>query len=269
MSRSSFLASVLCLLLLSPVTGNCQSSTAFEWPDGAVAAVSLTFDDARPSQVLKGTALLDRFEAKGTFYVVPDAVEDQLAGWQAAVAAGHEIGNHSMVHPCSGNFLWARDKALEQYSLDGMRAELEQANKKLQELLGVTPVSFAYPCGQSFVGRGRTTQSYVPVIADMFTSGRGWLDEAASDPAYVDMAQLTGIEMDGKTFEEVLVVLDQAKVDGGWVVLSGHEMDEGGRQTTRLDMLEKLIPYLQDPANGFWLDTVEEIAGYVIEARGE
>lgn len=270
MSRSSFLASVCCLLLLFPATGNCrQSSTAFEWPDGAVAAVSLTFDDARPSQVLKGTALLDRFGAKGTFYVLPGAVADQLTGWKAAVAAGHEIGNHSMVHPCSGNFLWARDKALEQYSLADMRAELEQANKKLHELLGVTPVSFAYPCGQSFVGRGRATRSYVPVVADLFTSGRGWLDEAASDPAYVDMAQLTGIEMDGKTFEEVLVVLDQAKADGGWVVLSGHEMDEGGRQTTRLDMLEKLIPYLQDPANGFWLDTVEEIAGYVIEARGE
>lgn len=245
----------------------CQTVAPFEWPDEAKAAVSLTFDDARPSQVLKGTAVLDHFDAKATFYVVPDAVEDQLAGWKAAVAAGHEIGNHSMVHPCSGNFLWAREKALEEYSLADMRAELEQANAKLNELLGVTPVSFAYPCGQSFVGRGRQTQSYVPVIADLFASGRGWLDEAASDPAYVDMAQLTGIEMDGKSFEEVLVILEQAKADGGWVVLSGHEMDNAGRQTTQLAMLEKLIPYLQDPANGFWLDTVGEIAGYVLENR--
>lgn len=267
MSRFPFLASVFFLLLLFPVTSNCQPSASFEWPNGSVAAVSLTFDDARPSQVLKGTALLDRFGAKGTFYVVPSAVEDQLAGWKAAVSAGHEIGNHSLIHPCSGNFLWSRDRALELYSLADMRAELEQANVKLNELLGVTPVSFAYPCGQTFVGRGRTTQSYVPVIADMFTSGRGWLDEAASDPAYVDMAQLTGLEMDGKTFEEVLVMLKQAKTDGGWVVLSGHEMNDGGRQTTRLDMLEKLIPYLQDPANGFWLGTVEEIAGYVINNR--
>ncbi|MFK7846758.1 MAG: polysaccharide deacetylase family protein [Rhodothermales bacterium] len=266
MLRSWLLASVLSLLLY-PATGLCQTATPFEWPDEAKAAVSLTFDDARPSQVLKGTAVLDHFGAKATFYVVPDAVNDQLAGWKAAVAAGHEIGNHSMVHPCSGNFLWARDRALEKYSLSDMRAELEQANARLKELLGVTPVSFAYPCGQSFVGRGQQTQSYVPVIADLFVSGRGWLDEAASDPAYVDMAQLTGIEMDGKTFEEVLAILDQAKADGGWVVLSGHEMDNAGRQTTRLTMLEKLVPYLQDPANGFWLDTVGEIAGYVIENR--
>ncbi len=239
----------------------------FAWPDGSKAAVSLTFDDARSSQVEKGTALLDRFGAKATFYVVPDAVEHHLAGWKKAVEAGHEIANHSLVHPCSGNFVWARDKALENYTLDTMRAELEAANQKLNALLGVTPVSFAYPCGQKTVGRGRQTQSYVPIIAEMFTSGRGWRDEAASDPGYVDLAQLTGVEMDGMSFEEVLELLEQAKAGGFWIVLSGHEMDTAGPQTTRLDMLEQLIPYLQDPDNGFWLGTVEEIAEYVAANR--
>lgn len=239
----------------------------FVWPDNAKAAVSLSFDDARSSQVEKGTALLDRFGAKATFYVVPNAVESHLAGWKAAVAAGHEIANHSLVHPCSGNFRWSRNRALETYTLDAMREELQAANRRLQALLGVTPVSFAYPCGQKTVGRGRHTQSYVPLVAELFTSGRGWRDEAASDPAYVDMAQLTGIEVDGLSFEEVLVLLEQAREEGSWIILSGHEMDAGGPQTTRLDMLEQLVPYLQDPANGFWLGTVEEIAAYVRKNR--
>ena len=256
---------LLILLCFCLWTGESFSQDEpFTWPDGAKAAVSLSFDDARYSQVEKGTALLDRYGAKATFYVVPGAVEERLEGWKAAVAAGHEIGNHSMRHPCSGNFLWARDKALETYTLDAMHSELAMANKRIAELLGVTPVSFAYPCGQSFVGRGTQTQSYVPVIAEMFTSGRGWLDEAASDPAYVDLAQLTGVEMDGKSFEEVLVLLEQARADGLWLVLAGHEMDTGGPQTTRLAMLEQLIPYLQDPANGFWLGTVGEVADYVL-----
>ena len=257
----------LVFLSLHAKTILSQSAEQFTWPDGASAAVSLTFDDARYSQVELGTALLERFDAKATFYVVPGAVEDRLAGWQAAVAAGHEIGNHSLMHPCSGNFLWAREKALETYSLFDMRLELEEANARLFKLLGVTPVSFAYPCGQTFVGRGKQTKSYVPVVADLFKSGRGWLDEAASDPSYVDLAQLTGVEMDGKTFEEVLVLLNQAKADGLWLVLSGHEMDSGGRQTTRLEMLEKLIPYLQDPANGYWLGTVGEVTDYVLLNR--
>lgn len=240
---------------------------SFSWPAGTRAAVSLTFDDARYSQVDKGTALLDRFDAKATFYVVPGAVAERLDGWKNAVANGHEIANHSVVHPCSGNFLWARDKALESYSLESMRAELAQANEELHNLLGVTPETFAYPCGQTFVGRGRQTQSYVPLIAEMFASGRGWMDEAANDPGFVDMAQLTGVEMDGKSYEEVKILVDQAREDGLWIVLAGHEMDDGGRQTTHLDMLESLIPYLQDPANGFWLGTVKEIGEYVLEHR--
>ncbi len=264
---SSIFTILLVFVFLGPTTGFSQSPPPFEWPEGARAAVSLTFDDARHSQVDKGTALLNRFDVKATFYVVPGAVEERLEGWKAAVAAGHEIANHSLVHPCSGNFLWSRDRALERYTLEAMRNELVQANARLNELLGVRPVSFAYPCGQKFIGRGRQTTSYVPLVAELFTSGRGWLDEAASDPAYVDLAQLTGIEMDGKTFEEVVVLLDQAKADGLWIVLSGHERDTDGRQTTRLGMLEKLIPYLQDPANGFWLGTVEEIADFVVANR--
>ena len=239
------------------------ASNRFAWPQGRQAAVSLTFDDARPSQVDKGTALLDRFGAKATFYVIPGAVEERLEGWKAAVAAGHEIGNHSLVHPCSGNFLWSRDRALETYTLDGMREELIAASRRIEALLGVTPVSFAYPCGQTTVGRGVDTRSYVPLVAELFTSGRGWLDEAPNDPSYVDLAQITGMEMDGKTFEEILPLLESARTDGLWLVLAGHEMDDAGRQTTRLSMLEALIPYLQDPTNGFWFATVGEVAAYV------
>ena len=64
---------------------------SFSWPEGKQAALSLSFDDARPSQVDAGTALLDRLGTKVTFYVVPSRVEARLAGWKAAVASGHEI----------------------------------------------------------------------------------------------------------------------------------------------------------------------------------
>ena len=255
---------IACIL---PTTMFAQEENQFSWPNGALAAVSLTFDDARHSQVEGGTALLDKFGAKATFYVLPGEVEQRLPGWKAAVEAGHEIGNHSMMHPCSGNFTWARDNALEGYSLDKMRSELKQANEELNRLLGVTPVSFAYPCGQTFIGRGTSTQSYVPVIAELFTTGRGWLDEAPNDPGYVDMAQITGMSMDGKSFEEVVEMLDQAREAGAWLVLAGHEMGGAPPLNTSLEMLEELIPYLQDPRNGFWLDTVGEVAQYVNQYR--
>ena len=193
----------------------------------------------------------------------PAAVERKLQGWKQVVANGHEIGNHSLNHPCSGNFPWALADPLEDYSIKKMRDELIEANEKIQNLLGVQCKVFAYPCGQTFVGRGKKTKSYVPVIADLFLTGRGWLDESPNDPQFCDFAQLTGIESDGKDFEQILPLIESAKKHSRWLVLAGHEMNESGAQTTRLSMLKKLLEYAQDPSHGVWIAPVGTVAKYV------
>ncbi len=236
---------------------------ATAWPDGARMALSLSFDDGRESQVTQGLPVFARHGAKVTLYVVPSAVGGALEGWKLAAAAGHEIGNHSLTHSCSGNFSFARKKALEDHSVARMRQELTAANARIAALLGVTPRTFAYPCGQTFVGRGRATQSYVPVVAELFLAGRGWMDEAANDPSYVDLAQTTGVEMDGKDFEQIRPLLDEGRKVGAWLVLAGHEIGVSGRQTTRVAMLDQLLAYAGDPANGIWVATVAEAAELV------
>ncbi|MBD0350807.1 MAG: polysaccharide deacetylase family protein [Flavisolibacter sp.] len=267
LNRSSKIFITVIVLLLSKVMAAQQVKSTFQWPAGKQFAVSLTFDDARISQVEAGTELLDRYGVKATFYVVPSGVKQRLEGWKKAVASGHEIGNHSLNHPCTGNFSWARQKALEDYTLKKMRYELLSANDSIQQWLGVTPQQFAYPCGQTFIGRGRNTKSYVPLVAKLFVTGRGWLSEGPNDPVFCDFAQLTGMEMDGKDFEQILPLLQQAKASGQWLVLAGHEMGDSGTQTTRLTMLKKLIEYAQDPANGIWIAPVGTVAKYIQEQR--
>lgn len=253
------------LLSLLSMVGQAQQ---VEWPAGKKAALSLSFDDARLSNVDVGLPLFSEEDVQVTFYVVPSAMKERLQGWKDLVAAGHELGNHTLLHPCSGNFAWARDKALENYNLTSMRTELEEASVQIEALTGVKPVSFAYSCGQTYVGRGKETQSYVPLIADLFQSGRGWMDEVPNDPVFVDMAQLQGIEMDGKDFEnEIKPILESAVKNGDWVVLAGHEIGEDGRQTTRVDMLKELIAYVKKPENGIWLAPVGEIAEHVEKER--
>ena len=245
-----------------------QAPHASSWPGGARMALSLSFDDGRESQVTQGLPVFTRHAAKATFFVVPSAVERSLDGWKRVAAAGHEIGNHSLTHSCSGNFAFSRQKALEEKSLDAMRQELVEANRRIASLLGVPPPrTFAYPCGQTFVGRGRGTTSYVPVIADLFLAGRGWLDEAANDPAYVDLAQTFGVEMDGKDFAQIRPLIDDARRAGAWLVLAGHDIGVAGRQTTRVAMLDELLAYAKDPANGIWLATVGEAAAHVAARR--
>ena len=239
----------------------------FPWPEGKKMAMSLTFDDARLSQIDTGIPLLDKYGVKATFYVSPGSMLKRSDEWKLAVLNGHDIGNHSVYHPCSGNFAWSRNKALEEYTLQKMKSELDSANRLINEMLGVNPVSFAYPCGQTFIGRGINVQSYVPLIASMFESGRGWLNEAPNDPEFCDLAQLNATELDGKSFEQVLKLIETAKADGHWLIVAGHEMNEEGFQTSQLKTIEAICKYAKDPANGIWIDNVHNVASFVEQKR--
>ena len=250
-------------------TNAIQKKSDFQWPEGIKMALSLTFDDARLSQVDKGIPLLDKYGVKATFYVSPDNMIQKLDGWKKAVSNGHDIGNHSLLHPCTGNFDFSRDKALEDYTLQKMDVELDSANNILKKTLGFRPVSFAFPCGQSFVGRGNMTRSYIPLISAKFETGRGWLNEGPNNPAFCDLSQLTGMELDGKSFEQIKALIESAKSMGQWLVLAGHEMNEGGFQTSLLSTIEAICKYASDTANGIWIDNVHNIALYIKEKRGE
>ena len=239
----------------------------FRWPEGKRVAISLTFDDARQSQITQGIPLLDQYGTKATFYVSISNLDGGLDAWKKAAMNGHEIGNHTLKHPCSGNFSFIYDRALEDYTLDKMRHELVEANNTIENMLDVTPVSFAYPCGQKFVGRGRNLKSYVPLVAEYFMTGRGWMDEWANAPAFCDMANLMAMELDGKDFGQVKQIIDRTLKNGGWLIFCGHETAEAGRQTTYLSTLKALCEYARDPANGIWLDTVQSVADHIRKQR--
>ena len=107
----------------------------------------------------------------------------------------------------------------------------------------------------------------MPLVSELFLAGRGWLDETPNDPDFYDPAQASGMSMDGKDFPEVRTLVESAREAGQWLILAGHEMASEGPQTTRIEMLEQLIPYLQDPKNEVWFETVANVARY-LSTRG-
>ncbi len=244
-----------------------ESKRTFHWPNGKRVAVSLSFDDARPSQVDRGLDVLNPTGVKVTFFVVPENVKKRLEGWKRVVASGHEIGNHSLTHPCTGNFPWSSQNALENYSLKQMSQQLDEANAEIQSLLGVRMVTFAYPCGQKFVGRGSQLKSYVPLIAQKFQVGRGFFDEYFNDPAFVDLAQAGGTVSDDLDYNQMVKLISQAAAQGGWIIFAGHDIGEKGFQITDATALAGLCKYLNDPAHGVWVDTVGKIGTYIQQQR--
>lgn len=249
------------LFVQFPIISVAQNK--FPWPEGKKFAISLSFDDSRKSNLEYGIPIFNKHDIKATFYVHPQVVKESLESWKDALSNGHEIGNHTLVHPCSENFLWSRNNSLEEYNLESMRDELEDANNQIDDLLGVKPISFAYTCGQTYVGRGAGKRSYAPVIADLFVSGRGWLNEAPADPLYLDLSEVNGMKMDDMDFENILPVINYAREKGLWLVLVGHDTKlENSEQTTRLKFLEDICSYINDNKD-IWSGTVGEIASYI------
>ncbi|MFX1340927.1 MAG: polysaccharide deacetylase family protein [Promethearchaeota archaeon] len=240
---------------------------SFYWPDGTKCAVSLTFDDGFISQITNGFPLFNKYKINVTFYVSPYHLKRRITAWKDALKRGHEIGNHTMSHPCTGNYLFSKNNALENFTLEQIENELDKANDYINSLLDIVPRNFAYPCGQKFIGRGINVKSYVPLIAKKFFTGRGYLDESSNDPLFCDFSQLLGIGSDGKTFDELIKLIDYTKKLGQWLILVGHKIKESGAEATFISVLEKLCEYFKDPSNGIWVSTVDKIAKYIRNFR--
>ncbi len=227
------------------------------WPDGSRAALSLSFDDGRVSHTSRGLECLEQLDVPATFFVAPRSVKLNLRRWRTLVERGHEIGNHSMRHPCTGNLRWARANPLERLSLADLEADLHTANRQIEDLLGVTPRTFAYPCGQTFVGRGVGTQSYVPVVARMFDVGRTFNDVWANAPLHCDLAQVAAFNTDEMSFAQLRGRLEDALADGGWIVLGGHEVGDAAPETTLTSTIEAVVTWCR--VEGIRIGTVGAI----------
>ncbi len=239
---------------------------AWPWPGRFRAAVSLSFDDARPSQIDRGVPLLDALGVAVTFFVLPNAAAARRRDWADAVERGHEIGNHTVHHPCSASQNWSQGFALYALSLADIRAELVTASAQLRKLLGIDPWVFAYPCGQTSVGRGLNTQSYVPVVAELFGVGRIFNSPWVNSPARCDLAQVACSCIDGLTFEHLRPLLEETVTQGGWLVLGGHEIGpEAVRETTSIATIEAVVNWCRE--RSVWIDTIGSIARWIEGAR--
>jgi hypothetical protein len=235
--------------------------STFTWPVGKRCAVSLSFDDARVSQIEQGIPLLESFGLRGTFYVGLPEIAAARDAWRAVAAHGHEIGNHTVNHPCTGNFLWCKAH-LEDYTLEMMEAELTGAQSAIRDILGVTPTTFAYPCGNKFVGRGENTQSYVPLVSRHFLAGRGFRDETPNKPEVVDLAQVAGVDADRHPFEVLKSWLDRTAERGAWLCFVNHDVSATLSQGIKPDTLKQVCDYLKHDQS-IWVDTIAAVAAHL------
>lgn len=233
-------------------------------------AVSLTFDDGTENHLQQAIPLLDAYGLKGTFYVHPrdHVMDNHLSAWQEVARSGHEIGNHTLSHPCPETIL-GRAGGLESMSLAGIEQDIRAAQERLQQIAPHQHHwTFAYPCYSTYVGSGLTRQSYVPVVAKHFLAGRAAGELGfANRPERLDLACLWATPAELLRGDEMIALVQRLTDCGQWVILVFHDID-GPLLNVPTRVYRHLLRFLDDARDTIWTGTVSEIATRLTEQPG-
>jgi len=100
-------------------------------------ALVLTFDDGDPTVGRHALPLLAEFGVRASAFVVPPVGGPAPEFWTDLIAAGWEIGSHSLTHP-----------TLDLLDAHNSRSEIRESKMRLEDMLRIPIRGFAFPYGR-------------------------------------------------------------------------------------------------------------------------
>jgi len=259
-----------CLVLTAALV-LCQSADAveparsFHWPDKVKAAVSLSYDDALDSQLDVAIPALNHYKLKGSFYLTlaSPTISLRMAEWRAAAASGHELGNHTLFHQCSGSqpgHEWVQSKNdLDKLTVDQLKDQILLANTMLQAIDGKKERTFTVPCGDQKAGGENYLDAIKPaVVAIKASAGSGITEDMNTlDPYGVNVNTPTNV-----TGKQLIDIVKEAGEKGAMVNFTFHGVGGDYLQVSK-EAHEELLKFLSDQRDAYWTGTFMDIMKYV------
>jgi peptidoglycan/xylan/chitin deacetylase (PgdA/CDA1 family) len=257
------------------------------WPENAVAAVTLSYDDgldthlhtaapALEAQGFRGTFFLSNFEGVDHDWALPNPTLELTArqkAWVALGENGHELAGHTVNHPCNSDSK-APNYHLTDYDMTRMAAELDDSLARMMALGASAPFTFAYPCSSDTVGVGPSGDDYSPLVAERFLAARV-SQGGINDINNVDFLHVANVDAGEKTGEELRADVDAAIAAGGWTMFLFHgvgveTLDCGGLayqpETCMINYLvtseeahASLVAYLAEKQDQVWTATFKQV----------
>ena len=257
--KTLLLLASICLIIRQ--YGVCQSDTPWNGHD---CAVVLTYDDGLAGHLDYVIPLLDSIGLKATFYANCDAVafQNRIPEWRAAAANGHELGNHTLFHPCDASKPsrnWVHpDKDLSKYSLTQILSEIRLANSMLNAVDGKTRRTFAYTCGDYLVNG----QDFSELIRDDFVGARG-VQFSSGNKDDIDLMHIPAFYVTGHTGEALIGLVEQAREHQLLIVFLFHGVgDDHSLNIAKAEHL-KLIQYLGEYQEYIWVAPMVDVAEFM------
>ena len=245
---------------------SCIAISMFCFPQwhNKKCAVVLTYDDGYAQQLDNALPVLDSMNLKATFYLSPSfpAVNNRMDEWKKAATEGHELGNHTLYHPCVGNIAgreWVLpENNLSQYTVRRMINEIKITNVFLKALDGKDKRTFAYPCGDTKVN----DTPYIIPLKNNFVAARNVRNEMHT----IDKINLYDVDcytVNGNKAEQMQQWVKQAMQTHSLLVILFHGV--GGGNSLNVDVTEhsKFLHYLKQNEKDIWIAPMIDVAEYI------
>jgi peptidoglycan/xylan/chitin deacetylase (PgdA/CDA1 family) len=268
-TKQLFLFAILLSANTFAITPKDQTITSKEnvW-NGKHCAVSLTYDDALPGHLDRVIPVLDSLGFKGTFYISCNSgtLNNRINDWRKAATNGHELGNHTLFHPCIAKMKdrdyssWvAPEYDMGNYSIKRIVDEINMANTLLKAIDGKSKRTIAYPCGDCVL---RDT-SYIPYIKSSFVGGR---NGAGSSLKIEDISvyQINAVGIGDNYSSEMLIdLVKKAQETGTLVVFLFHGVGGGHNANVAMNKHNDLVKYIKQNEKEIWVAPMVDIAEFV------
>lgn len=257
----------ICLLipLVLFISFKKQKNKTFPWKNGAKAAICLTYDDGMHTQITNAIPQLDEVGFKGTFFINTTEGRNTVIGWKNAAKNGHELGNHSLFHPCPSSYGWSKEIASENYTIPQILSEIKTVNMILEQLDPNRKTrSYGYPCNQTEVGG----KSYLEPLrkSKLVNCARG--GNATEKVVVTDFYSYNKMNVpswavpDNVELKDLIDFAEKAKEKGGLGIFQFHGV--GGQWIKVSNETHKaFLKYLSDNKSDFWVAPFSETIEYI------
>jgi len=236
------------LLSIAPLSASIAAEM-IHWPDDTRVAVSLSYDDALNSQLDNAVPALDKHGFKASFYLTltSPSLRVRLPEWRALALRGHELGNHTIFHPCSGS-LPDRDWVKPYYDMDvrtveQMVEEVVTANTILSALDGKTRRTFTPPCDDLLA----SGDNYLPAVSQYFVAIKG------QNNGMPDDTSLLWVPVDNSGQELIDYIKDHSQ-EGMLLNILFHGVG-GDYLSISTKAHDELLQFLAENRETYWVDT--------------
>lgn len=247
-----------------------MTSGKFQLPGGARGALSFTYDDGLPCHPSRVREQLESAGLRGTFYVpiLSDLLRDPV-GWRRLASAGHELGNHTIFHPCRtdepGRDWVKATYDLGHYSRDRWFDEVRVASSHLRLFDGQRARTFANTCCDETLGTGRQRTSLRPLIQRLFPAARTRTILGPNLFETLDLYQMGHVEADNRPVEFLIGLVDQVVEEGGWLVFMIHGVGAGTHESfLDPEVHARLIDHAASRRPELWVGPVIDLVRHLL-----